>query len=471
MKELKRENTNVSALPVKVLQFGEGNFLRAFTDWMIDIMNKEGDYQHGIAVVQPINQGIVHMLKAQDGLYHHILRGLKDGQPHTETRLIDAIQVAINPFEQEAEYKALGVSEDLELVISNTTEAGIVFNEEDTLPERGLPITFPGKVTLLLWERYQHYQGAEDKGLSFIPVELIDKNGQKLKEAILQYAELWALPAEFVAWVEHHNYFANTLVDRIVPGYPKDEIAEIQASVGFQDNLVVASEIFHLWVMEAPAKIQEQFPADKYGLNVIYTDNQAPYRTRKVRVLNGAHTSMVPVGLLHGIETVMDTVEDDKVGAFVQQIIYDEILPTIDLPADELSEFAGQVIERFKNPFIRHELKSISLNSIPKFKVRVLPTILDYIDRKGELPAGLVTAFSYLIALYLSADFEIKDDQNVMDFFHELRKEKASESAIVERVLGQVEFWDQDLNQIAGLPTKMIEVLTAVNAGKTIDQL
>ncbi|UXP30894.1 tagaturonate reductase [Reichenbachiella agarivorans] len=471
MRELNRQHTDIAALPIKILQFGEGNFLRAFSDWMIDIMNKEGDYQHGIAVVQPIDQGIVHMLQAQDGLYHHVLRGLKDGQPHEETRLISAIQQCINPFKDLAAYKAVVLLPELEMVISNTTEAGIVFNEEDVLPTEGLPKTFPGKVTLLLWERFQHFAAAQDKGLSFIPVELIDKNGQKLKEAILKYAELWSLPAEFSSWVENHNYFANTLVDRIVPGYPKDEIEEIQASIGFKDNLVVASEIFHLWVMEAPEQIQKQFPADKFGLNVIYTNNQAPYRTRKVRVLNGAHTSMVPVALLHGLETVRETVEDNKVGAFVQQIIFEEILPTIDLPQAELEEFANQVIERFKNPFIRHELKSIALNSIPKFKVRVLPTILDYISIKKELPKGLVTALTYLISLYLSDDFEIKDDHNVVEFFHGLKGKALTPEEIVDQVLGQTEFWDQDLREIKGLSDAMIKVMATIESGMAIDRI
>lgn len=471
MQTLNRETVSTNQLPIKVLQFGEGNFLRAFADWIIDIMNEQGGYNHGIAVVQPIEHGIVDMLDKQDGLYHHVIRGLKDGQASSETKLIKSVQKAFNPFKDEATYWEIATSEDLKIVISNTTEAGIVFKEDDTKPASGLAVTFPGKVTQLLWERYQAFEGSADSGLTFIPVELIDKNGQKLKEAILSYAELWQLPAEFSSWVETHNNFANTLVDRIVPGYPKEEIDEIQANIGFSDNLVVASEIFHLWVIEGSDKIQKAFPANEYGLNVIFTDNQAPYRTRKVRVLNGSHTSMVPVGLLHGLETVSESVEDETVGAFIKQIIFEEILPTIDLPQNELEEFANQVIERFKNPFIRHELKSISLNSISKFKVRVLPTILDYIEAKGQLPIGLVSAFSHLIKLYLSDSFEINDDADVKAYFEAFKANPVSHEELITKVLSNDAFWGQDLTAVTGLKELMIAQAEALADGARIDQL
>ncbi|MGL1886167.1 MAG: tagaturonate reductase [Reichenbachiella sp.] len=469
LKELNRNNIGTRELPIKILQFGEGNFLRAFSDWMIDIMNEKGDYNHGVAVVQPIKHGIVDLLSKQDGLYHHVMRGLKNGQPTTETRMINAVQKAINPFKERELYFAVANSEDLKIVISNTTEAGIVFNPDDALVDGQLPKTFPGKVTQILWERFQAFEGSHESGLCFIPVELIDKNGEKLKEAILQYAASWKLPAEFAAWVGSSNHFANTLVDRIVPGYPKDEIDEIQKDIGFADNLVVSSEIFHLWVMEAPEELQKAFPADKYGLNVIYTKNQTPYRVRKVRVLNGAHTCMVPVGLLHGLEIVSDSVEHDIVGGFIKDIMFGEILPTIDLPQNEKEEFANEVLERFKNPFIRHELKTISLNSIAKFKVRVLPTILDYLKLKGELPQGLLTAFAHLVQLYCSTDFEINDDQGIKDFFASIRNESAEE--IASKVLSKEAYWGQDLTQIEGFEQIIVEQIKNIKAGKSITEL
>ena len=391
-----------------------------------------------------------------------MIQGLKDGQASSETRLIKSIQKAINPFEDFEAYMEVATSEDLNIVISNTTEAGIVFDENDPKPESGLPKTFPGKVTQLLWNRFEKYKGDSGKGLTLIPVELIDKNGEKLKEAILQYADLWQLPSDFKTWVSDSNYFANTLVDRIVPGYPKDTIDEIRAEIGFNDQLVVASEIFHLWVIEGPAEVQKAFPSDEHGFNVIYTNNQAPYRTRKVRVLNGSHTSMVPVGLLHGLESVREAVEDSKVGAFVKHIIYQE---------DELNEFAGQIIERFKNPFIHHELKSISLNSISKFKVRVLPSLLDYKTIKNELPMGLVTAFAHLVKLYLSDDFEINDDEVIKEFFHKLGQSNSDASEIMQTVLSNEDFWGQDLTKVEGLKELMTTQYQSIIDGAKIEDL
>ncbi|MEP3390108.1 MAG: tagaturonate reductase [Reichenbachiella sp.] len=467
MQALNKNTAPTTPLPIKILQFGEGNFLRAFADWMIDLMNESHDYNGGVAVVQPIAQGMTDMLRKQDNLYHHIYRGLQNGQATSETRLISCIQQAINPFEGRSGYDQVIVADSLEVVISNTTEAGIVFKEDDFPVKGKLAATFPGKVTQLLWTRYEHYEGDQSKGLKFIPVELIDKNGEKLKEAILNYAKLWKLPAAFSEWVDHHNHFANTLVDRIVPGYPRDEVAEIQKAVGYEDNLIVSSEIFHLWVIEGSKEIQAAFPADQAGLNVIYTKDLTPYRVRKVRILNGAHTSMVPVGLLNGLETVKETVEDDVVGQFVRQIIFDEIAPTIDLPKDELEAYAEEVLERFKNPYIRHELKSIALNSISKYKVRVLPSLLDSLNANKQLPEGLVLAFTHLIKLYLS-DFEIQDNEEVKTFFATLKAANPSASEIITTILAKADYWDQDLNKTDGLAEMMTRQLEMLNDGATI---
>lgn len=467
MQALNRNTASTTPLPIKVLQFGEGNFLRAFADWMIDLMNESHGYSCGVAVVQPIAHGMTDMLRKQDSLYHHIYRGLQNGQATSETRLISCIQQSINPFEDRASYDQVILSSELEVVISNTTEAGIVFKEDD-FPEKGaMADTFPGKVTQLLWQRFQEFGGDANKGLKFIPVELIDKNGEKLKAAILSYAKLWNLPEAFTEWVELHNYFANTLVDRIVPGYPKDEVAEIQKAVGYEDNLIVSSEIFHLWVIEGSKEIQAAFPADKAGLNVIYTDDLTPYRVRKVRILNGAHTSMVPVGLLNGLETVKETVEDETVGQFVRQIIFEEIAPTINLPKGELEAYAEEVLERFKNPYIRHELKSIALNSISKYKVRVLPSLLDNLNANQVLPEGLVLAFTHLIKLYLS-DFDIQDNEEVKTFFNDLKSANLNAAETIKTILAKADYWDQDLNEIEGLGELMTSQLQMLNDGATI---
>ncbi|MDM8161778.1 tagaturonate reductase [Labilibaculum sp. K2S] len=463
MRQLNRETVPSQELPIKILQFGEGNFLRAFVDWMVDIMNKEHNYNSGVAIVQPIEFGMTDMLRKQDNLYHHIYRGLKDGKAISETRLISCVQKAINPFEQKKEYEDLAILNELELVISNTTEAGIVFKSDDCPKEGELASTYPGKLTQLLLSRFTHFNGDPAKGLKFIPVELIDKNGEKLKKAILDYAKLWDLSEEFTQWVNNCNYFANTLVDRIVPGYPKDEIDEIKKSIGFDDNLVVSSEIFHLWVIEGCEEIQKAFPADKCGLNVIYTKDLSPYRTRKVRILNGAHTSMVPVALLNGIETVRESVESKNVGEFVRHIIFNEIAPTINLPKAELELYATEVLERFMNPYIHHELKSIALNSISKYKVRVLPSLLDSLKTNNKLPEGLVLAFTYLIKLYLSESFKIRDNNEVVAFFSALSATSETPEAIIRKVLGEVSFWDTDLNQINGLTEMMTSQLELLN--------
>lgn len=468
MQELNKKTVTTTELPIKVLQFGEGNFLRAFADWMIDIMNVDHGFNHGVAVIQPIAQGTTDILRKQDNLYHHIYRGLKDGKATSEIRLIRCIQKSINPFETKDEYEALVLLDELEIVISNTTEDGIVFKKSDLLQEGILPTTFPGKVTQLLWNRYNHFDGAPDKGLKFLPVELIDKNGVKLKEAILNYARLWQLPNSFINWIQKHNYFANTLVDRIVPGYPKEDVEAIQTVLGFNDNLIVSSELAHLWVIEGPKEIQQAFPADKCGLNVIYTDDLASYRSRKVRILNGSHTCMVPVGLLHGIVTVRESMEDESVGAFIRNIIYNEIIPTIDLPKQVLEAYAEEVFERFKNPYIRHELKSIALNSISKFHVRVLPSLIDYFNANQALPGRLVLAFTYLIKLYLTDTIPIQDNEEVKTFFENLRVDSNIPEKIICKVLGNQNFWKTDLNLIDGLPELMTTQLELLNGGAKI---
>ena len=438
-----------SNLPLRIVQFGEGNFLRAFADWMIDILNEKTDFNAGVAVVQPIEQGLVGLLKEQQGLYHLLMRGLSKGEVINQTRLISCIQQAINPFEDIKAYFELAKNPDLSLIISNTTEAGIAFNNKDLPIEGALAGTFPGKLTQLLNHRYQHFEGNASAGLGIIPCELIDRNGDKLKKAILDYATLWDLPGGFEKWINQSVYFANTLVDRIVPGYPKEEIAQIHTELGYQDQLVVAAEAFHLWIIEGPKQIQELFPANEVGLNVKFVEDQTPYRTRKVRILNGSHTSMVAVGMLAGIVTVKDTIEDPVVGPFIKELIFEEIIPTIDLPREELHIFANEVIERFMNPFIRHELKSISLNSISKFRVRVLPSILDYMQQRNQAPTRLCKAFASLIKLYQlgsQGKITLKDDPEHLEFFGTMGQVEKPEQLVPE-VLSNQQMWGLDLGQ------------------------
>src|SRR6187551_3274411 len=371
LKKLNRETASGDNVrPVKVLQFGEGNFLRAFADWIIDTLNEKTDFNGAVQVVQPIKNGMGKLVNDQDGLYHVVLNGIQNGKSFQQTRLISSVVDVVNPFENLPQYLQCAKNPHLKFIISNTTEAGIIFNANDTNP-KSLPETFPGKLTMLLHYRYEFYNGASDKGLILLPCELIEKNGENLKNAILQYIKHWKLSDGFKTWIEQHNIFCNTLVDRIVPGFPKDTIQEIHQATGYEDNLVVMAEPFHLWVIEAPDSVKQAFPTEQAGLQVKFVSDLTPYRTRKVRILNGAHTALVPVAYLRGLRTVREAVEDKYAGDFVRKAIFGEIIPTLDLSKEELTQFANDVMERFQNPYIRHELMSIALNSISKFKVRV----------------------------------------------------------------------------------------------------
>ncbi|SIS89863.1 tagaturonate reductase [Belliella pelovolcani] len=461
MKALNRTNMQAEKRPVKVLQFGEGNFLRGFVDWMIEEMNDKAEFNGNVQIVQPLDQGLGDMLNKQDGLYHVKLQGLQAGKTINQTKLITCVEGVINPYTDYKAYLNQGKNAELKFIISNTTEAGIAFDENDIDYSR-TPNTFPGKLTALLYERFKAFEGASDKGLVIIPCELIDKNGEQLQIAILKYADLWKLSESFKSWIKSNNTFCNTLVDRIVPGFPKDNIKEIQKDLGFEDNLVVMAEPFHLWVIEGPEELEKIFPGSKAGLQIKFVKDQSPYRTRKVRILNGAHTALVPVAYLAGLRTVRESVEDPKIGAFIRETIYDEIIPTLDLSQEELEQFASDVLDRFKNPFIRHELSAIALNSISKFKVRVLPSILEYHIRNGSWPKNLIQSFAALLLFYKGEHEGVKtplnDDAEVIALFEKLWSNQ-SESAIVEEVLKKESFWGEDLSQYQGLSKAISEAM------------
>jgi len=464
MDALNRSTADVSTYTERILQFGEGNFLRAFANWMIHEMNKKANFDAGVVVVQPINQGLVKMLNDQDGLYTLYLNGIKNGKAISEHEIIDCIQRGINPYENFAGYLANAINPDLRFVISNTTEAGIAYNAEDKLEDTPQK-SFPGKLTALLHKRFQEFNAASDKGLIIIPCELIDRNGDNLKRIILQYAADWKLGEEFVSWINEDNIFCNTLVDRIVPGYPRDKMDAITKELGYKDNLVVEGEQFHLWVIEGPKEVKEEFPSEACGLNVVFTEDMEPYRTRKVRILNGAHTSLVPVGYLYGIEKVRESLEDEVVGGFLKDAIFNEICPTLDLSKEELNQFSNDVLDRFRNPYLEHALMSISLNSISKYKTRVLPSVLEYVKRKKELPNKLLFSLAALIAFYKGErngeEIALKDDEKVLEFFKE-QWATNDLSKITEAVLSNVDFWATDLTQINGLQEKVNGHLNAV---------
>ena len=411
--------------PVKVIQFGEGGFLRGFADWMLQKLSDIGEFSGSVAVVQPIEKGMCDMLTAQDCVYTHLIRGAEG----VEVSKIDVISRCVKPYENFEEYLSLADIPEARFIISNTTESGIEFRSTDKITDAP-PAAFPAKLTLLLKRRFE--KGL--KGFILLPCELIDRNGDNLKKTVLQYADLWQLGDEFKVWIETENVFCNTLVDRINTGYPKDE----KLDLGYEDNMVNTSEFFHLWVIETDFDLEKELPFSKAKLNVIITkDALERYRTRKVRILNGAHTSMVPFALLSGFDTVKSCMDDEAMRGFVRTCLFEEIIPTLDLPKEELVDYAENVLIRFSNPYIKHYLSSIALNSVSKYKVRVLPSVLEYKKRFGSYPKHLVFALKKLIEFYKVG--APNDDPAVMEFM----KNKS-----VAEILANTDFWGCDLSDL-----------------------
>jgi tagaturonate reductase len=466
MKQLNRANTHSQApYPEKILQFGGGNFLRAFADWMIDVYNEKMNADLGVLLVTSTGRNDYTTWQNQDGLYHVLTRGLRNGEIVDEKYLVKSISRILALSTKWDTFLASAENPEMRFVISNTTEAGIRFSPDDQITDTP-PKEFPARLTLWLYHRYQFFNGNKEAGCIFIPTELITKNGETLRKCILQYAENWNIETGFKTWILEANIFCNTLVDRIVPGISRNALPEEKEKIGYQDTMMTQGEPFHFWAIEGPAEVQKELPLDKVGLNVIFTDDLTPYRTRKVRILNGAHTSMVPVGYLFGIETV----EHEVMGEFVRRCLYDEIIPTLDLPAEELQQFANDVLDRFKNPFIHHELISISLNSTSKFKTRVLPSILEYKNRKGFLPDCLVFSMAALIHFYKGEydqkEIPLKDDPDAIAFLKRLWEEckgsKPDFEKMAKEVLAWEKNWGSNLNDISGLTEKLAGYLFLV---------
>jgi tagaturonate reductase len=447
---------------------------------MVDELNAAGQFGGKVAVVQPIKSGLTDLLNEQDGLYTLMMRGVEGGEVKDVRRIVGSVSRGLNPYDKWAEVQAIATSADLRFVISNTTEAGIAY-VEDFAPGDACPDNFPAKVAHLLYARYKAFAGAADKGLILIPCELIDRNGDMLKKYVLQHAQAWGLEPEFCAWVENSNYFLNTLVDRIVPGYPRDEVEALCQEFGYEDKLVDTGEIFHLWVIEGPQELAEEIPFHKIGLNVIWTDDMEPYRTRKVRILNGAHTSCVLAGYHCGRETVGEMMDDEVMASFMRKAISEEVLPTMTLPAEELKAYGEAVFERFRNPFVKHMLLSISLNSVSKWKVRVMPSLLDRLAQTGSLPTALTFSLAALIRFYRGErnaegemvggregnEYTINDNADVLDFFAQVWKAYAADQdcgALVKAVLGNESFWAQDLTAIDGMAAQVTANLEAILA-------
>lgn len=459
--------------PERVLQFGEGNFLRAFVDYFIDVLNEKAGFNSKVVLCQPIGGGLADMINEQDGLYTLFLRGFQDGKEVNQKRVISCVSRCLNPYRDFEALLACAENPDLRFITCNTTEAGIAYDPSCQFTDAPAN-SYPGKLTQFMYRRFQNFGSEKGKGFIILSCELIDDNGKELEKCVLKYAEQWNLGEDFIQWIKEENIFCSTLVDRIVTGYPRNEAAAICEELGYEDNLIDTGEIFGFWVIEGPQSIKDEFPVDKTDLPILITDNHKPYKQRKVRILNGAHTSFVLGAYLAGQDIVRDCMHDDVICGFMNKTIYDEIIPTLDLPKEELEEFAAAVTERFKNPFIDHALLSISLNSTSKWKARVMPSLKEYINRKGTLPACITASFAFYIAFYnghtltedgLTAsragnDYTVKDDKAILEFYAAHKDDSVED--LVHAVCTETEFWGEDLTELDGFEAAVCQYLTQI---------
>lgn len=459
--------------PEKVLQFGEGNFLRAFVDYFIDLLNEKAGFNGKVVLCQPIAQGLSDMINEQEGLYTLFLRGQENGQKVNNKRVISCVSRCINPYGQFDEYLKCAANPELKFIVSNTTEAGIAYDPACNLEDKPAS-SFPGKLTQLLLERFNKNL----PGLTILSCELIDRNGDELLKCVNKYIEQWNLSDEFKEWVNKENIFCSTLVDRIVPGYPRNEAAGICEELGYQDNIIDTAEVFGAWVIEGPQSIKKDFPVDKAGLPILIVDNVDPYKKRKVRILNGAHTSMIMAAYIAGKDIVRDCMKDEVIRGFMNKALYDEIIPVLKgLDKKDLEDFAAAVTDRFSNPFIDHELLSISLNSASKWKARVMPTVIEYYEQKKELPKVLTFSFAAFLSFYHMGqelkegalvaqrdgkDFLIKDDLWVLESFLNLKD--ASDEELASAIIDNEKMWNDSLKTLPGFKEAVIENLKEIKA-------
>lgn len=467
MKRLNRQDFANKQYPTKIMQFGEGNFLRAFIDWQIDHLNKENGLNAGVSIVRPIDYDSLPSLDTQEGLYTSIVRGIDErGEAVENVRIIDCVNEEIFVYRNFERYMELAENVDLKIVFSNTTEAGIEYVVTDQLSDAPAK-SFPAKLTQWLYKRFNHFSGSSDAGLMIIPCELIDYNGEKLKEIVLQYCQLWKLEQGFVDWLNRDNHFCSTLVDRIVTGFPHDEHAELEKKFGYHDKFMVTSEYFHQFVIQGPEKLNELLCPSGSNLNIHVVDDIYPYKQRKVAILNGAHTALVPLAYMSGIDSVGEAMEDPLFVAFIEKLMYDEIIPTLDLPQDTLEAFAQDVIKRFKNPFIHHLLMSISLNSMTKFQTRLMPQLHQYVAQNVRVPDMMCLALAAQILLYRGIrdgkKVELADSNEWMREFEQLWQQYTDNQITLEQLVANVLsakwHWQSDLTQIPTLISKVTHML------------
>lgn len=466
MESLDKSTVMKNAHPVRILQFGEGNFLRAFFDWMIETANRQGVTDASIAVVSPRFKAndTIKALQKQDGMYHVCLEGIENGEPKQTTTLVTAIADAFSLTQDPDKYIAYVTSPELRFVVSNTTEAGIVYDPSSPVSLYDTASTFPAKITAMLYERFRHFNSDPSKGLVFLCCELIEDNGSLLKEYVLRHSRGAQLGEEFEKWVDESCHFCDTLVDRIVSGFPADSIEEIKGEIGYDDNLVVKGELYHVWAIggEGAEIVKRELPLDKAGLNVHFLPSVKEFRDKKVRILNGSHTGMVPVALQLGCETVVDAFRNDKVNTFVNRMVEREVLPMIDGDREELQQFADGILERFYNPYIRHMLKSIALNSLSKWETRNFPTVRDMWEREGRLAELELFTFAALLTLYApDSGFEPQDNADHVKFIHDNWDSDDLRTTVSKIVEGGI-FIDNFETLVPGFTDKVAEYVALI---------
>lgn len=462
-----------------IVQIGEGNFLRGFVDWMVHQLHQQGLYDGRVVAIQPTPHGkVVPKLNAQDGLYTTILRGVENGETVNEAELIESISRGISPYDNWEEVLELARSPHVEFLFSNTTEAGLTYQQEEYHPATS-PLSFPGKVVAFLYERYQAFSGDKTKGITCIPCELVEGNGDLLKEITLKIIDDWSLDTEFRTWVLEHNLFCNTLVDRIVTGYPQGEEDLFRERLGYEDILLTVGEPYHLFVIDAPLEVAERLPFHKAGLNVKWGD-PAPYRDLKVKLLNGAHTMMFATSYLAGVNTVFEALTDKELAAFTKTGVFEEIMPTVQADQEEKEAFAASVLERFSNPFLEHQLTDIGMNPVYKFKTRVVPSLLAYIEQKNELPRKLTLSLAALLVYtkpverdgaFLAGNrngtrYVIRDNEATLSLLETLWKQYDAKELTVEHVvqslLSEQELWGTDLTRVRGLTEEVASYIKQI---------
>jgi len=471
MEILNRSNVNgLQDLDIKVLQFGGGNFLRAFVDWMVNRMNARCAYNGGVAIIKPTSGGNYDALIEQGGLYHVISSGYAKGAIVDEMELISCVTKVVQPYTHFEDYLSLAALPELRVIVSNTTESGIVFDENDQANDKPAN-SFPGKLLQFLKARYDHFQGAEDKGFIVLPCELIEGNGEVLENILLRLAQQWYDDAGFTRWISAANQFCNTLVDRIVPGAPESgKVVEYEKRSGFTDKMMVTAEPYHIWVIEGPESLETELPLARAGINAIVTDDLSKYRLQKVRLLNGAHTSMVPIGILLGIPTVGDFIRDPHLSTFLDKLLREEVIPSIkELDATVLEAYADDVLDRFRNPFVEHKLRSIALNSISKFTVRVLPSIEGYITTNGKVPERLALAMAALIRFYegswMGESLPVQDSDDNLKMMSTHWGQTSDRNALAMSILSDERIWGKDLSAIDGLVSSVSDALGKIMDG------